>query len=138
MSSTPVEVRREGAHSFVATNHRGGRVAIGSDTAEGSFTPGELLLAAVAACSAVTGENLVTRRLGDDAALTATADRDKDPADPHRFTAIRVALDFAADAIEDAEERTRLVSAIERAIGRACTVSRSVEGGTSISLSLPR
>ena len=33
MSSTPVEIRRDGSHRFTARNERGGEVAIGRDGA---------------------------------------------------------------------------------------------------------
>ena len=61
MSGTPVEVTRTGQHAFMAVNPRGGKVAIGREDAADSFTPGELLLAAIAGCSALTGENLLVR-----------------------------------------------------------------------------
>lgn len=86
MSATPVEVTRTGEHTFTATNPRGARVAIGRDDAPDAFTPGELLLAAIAGCSAVTSENLLVRRIGEDASLRVHADRSKDPADPNQFT----------------------------------------------------
>ncbi|GAA4869200.1 MULTISPECIES: OsmC family protein [Saccharopolyspora] len=129
---TPVEVTRTGDHRFTATNGRGGRVEIGPDGAPDTFTPGELLLAAIAGCSALTGENLLVRRLGEDAAITFTADRDKPPDDPHRFAEVTVRAEF--DGVLD----ERLLAAVERAIERYCTVSRSVAEGTPIRLELPR
>ncbi|GAA4848551.1 OsmC family protein [Saccharopolyspora rosea] len=136
MSSTPVEVTRTGNHTFTATNPRGGRVEIGREDAPDAFTPGELLLAAIAACSAVTGENLVTRRLGEDAAITVHADRSKAPEDPHRFSSVQVSFDAALAEIDDEAERDKLVEALQRAIGKYCTVSRSVEEGTPVNLGL--
>lgn len=138
MSSTPVEVHRDGKHSFTASNGRGARVAIGREGAPESFTPGELLLAAIAGCSAVTTENLLVRRLGDSAELVLRADRDKDPEDQHKFSSIRVRFDVDLSGIEDGTERDRLVDAAERAVRRFCTVSRSVEESTPVELVLPR
>ncbi|MGW1676293.1 OsmC family protein [Saccharopolyspora sp. NPDC002376] len=137
MSSTPVEVTRTGQHAFLATNPRGGQVAIGREDAPDAFTPGELLLAAIAACSAVTSENLLVRRLGDDAELTVHADRTKVPEDKHKFARIQIGLDVDLSAIEDDGDRTKLLEAVERAITKYCTVSRSVEEGTPIDLTLP-
>lgn len=136
MSGTPVEVTRSGEHRFVATNERGASVEIGRDGAEGAFTPGELLLAAVAGCSAVTSENLLMRRLGEDAELTVRADRTKTAEDKHKFAAIQTAFDVDLSAIPE-DERTKLVEAVERAIQKYCTVSRSVEESTPIELALP-
>lgn len=138
MSSTPVEVRRTGEHLFTATNDRGAEVAIGRDGAPGAFTPGELLLAAIAGCSAVTSENLFVRRLGDDASLTVHADRHKTKEDPNKFASVQVNVDVDLGALEDPAERGKLADAVQRAIERFCTVSRSVEEGTPIELTLPR
>ncbi|MDI2027365.1 OsmC family protein [Saccharopolyspora sp. TS4A08] len=134
MSSTPVEVTRTGEHTFTATNSRGAEVAVGRDGAPGAFTPGELLLAAVAACSAVTSENLFVRRIGEDAKLVAHADRTKNPGDDHKFAEIQVSLE--AD-LDDVDNRDKLLSAVRRAIENYCTVSRSVEESTPITLTLP-
>ncbi len=136
MSSTPVEIRRDGSHRFTARNDRGGEVAIGRDDAPEAFTPGELLLAAIAGCSAVTTENLLVRRIGEDAELAVHADRDKDPEDPHKFSSVRVSFDVDLTEIQDDTERDRIVDAAERAVARFCTVSRSVEEGTPIHLSI--
>ncbi|GAA2813211.1 OsmC family protein [Saccharopolyspora taberi] len=138
MSSTPVEIDRTGKHTFTATNGRGGEVTIGRDGAPDAFTPGELLLAAIAGCSAVTSENLLVRRLGEEAKLRVHADRSKAPEDPNKFSEVQVTFDVDLGGIEDADERARLVDAVERAIERLCTVSRSVEEGTPITLTLPR
>lgn len=135
MSSTPVEVTRTGQHTFTATNPRGGEVAIGREDAPDAFTPGELLLAAIAACSAVTSENLLVRRLGEDAKVTVHADRTKVPEDKHKFASVQVSFDVDLSGVED---DGKLVDAVQRAIEKYCTVSRSVEEGTPIELSLPR
>ncbi len=137
MSSIPVDVARTGEHQFVATNGRGGEVSIGRDGAPHAFTPGELLLAAIAGCSALTSENLLTRRLGAGAALGVHADRTKDADDPNTFSSVRVSFDVDLSKVDDPGEREKLVNAVHRAIERACTVSRSVERGTPIHVELP-
>ncbi|GAA0515137.1 OsmC family protein [Saccharopolyspora thermophila] len=138
MSSTPVETTRTGQHTFTATNPRGAQVTIGRDGAPGAFTPGELLLAAIAGCAALTGENLLVRRIGEDAGFTVHADRRKAPEDPNKFSSVQITFDVDLSVIEDEGERGRLVDAVRRAIEKYCTVSRSVEEGTPIDLTLPR
>ncbi len=138
MSSTPVEVRRSGDHRYTASNGRGGSVEISTDGVPDAFTPGELLLAAIAGCSGLTGENLLTRRLGDSAGVTVHADRTKDPEDPKKFSSVQVSFDVDLSSIGDDGERTKLLDAVERAIDRSCTVSRSVQESTPITLTLPR
>lgn len=137
MSGTPVEVQRTGRQAYVASNERGGRVAIGADGAPGAFTPGELLLAAIAGCSGLTSENLLTRRLGESAALSVHADRSKDPEDPKKFSSVQVSFDVDLSGMAE-DERNKLADAVERAVERSCTVSRSVEEGTPTTLFLPR
>ncbi|GAB2683223.1 OsmC family protein [Saccharopolyspora gloriosae] len=137
MAGTPVEVHRTGEHAFTATNGRGGEVAIGRDGAPGSFTPGELLLAAIAGCSAVTSENLLVRRAGQDADIAVHADRDKTAEDPNKFSEVTVRFDVDLGGVDGAD-RAKLLDAVERAIERYCTVSRSVAESTPITLELPR
>lgn len=131
---TPVRVTRSGEHWFTAVNERGAAVDIGREGMSGSFTPGELLLAAVAGCSAVTTENLLVRRLGADAEIAVDADRTKSAADKHRFATVETQLHAALDQIDDTEERAKIVAAVHRAIGKYCTVSRTVEQSTPVHL----
>lgn len=138
MSGTPVDVRRTGQHSYVARNDRGVEIPIGSDGDPNAFTPGELLLAAIAGCAGLTGENLLTRRLGEDAELTLQADRTKTAEDPKKFSSVGVSFDFDLSSIADDAECEKLLDAVQRAIERSCTVSRSVKEATPITLSLPR
>lgn len=138
MSSTPVEVHRTGDHRYTASNDRGASVEIGTDGVADTFTPGELLLAAIAGCSGLTGENLLTRRLGQSAEVAVHADRTKDPEDPKKFASVQVSFDVDLSAVGDEAERNKLLDAVERAIERSCTVSRSVQESTPIDLTLPR
>ncbi|ASU79368.1 osmotically inducible protein OsmC [Actinopolyspora erythraea] len=137
MSSSPVEVTRTGASTFTASNDRGGSVEIAAAGMPDAFTPGELLLAAIAGCAQLTGQNLLVRRLGEEEPITARAERTVNEQDPETFESVRVSFDVDLSAISDETERTKLVEAVRRAIGRHCTVSRSVERGTPITFSLP-
>lgn len=76
----PVTVSRLAHRRFVGRSSRGGEVAIGDASFPDTFTPGELLKVALAACAGFTAESAVTRRLGDDAAMTIEVGGDKDPA----------------------------------------------------------
>lgn len=72
-----LEVQRVGKHTFVGRNERGAEVSIGHKGAEGAFSPAELLQVAVAGCSAVTAENLITRRVGEDSKFRVEASADR-------------------------------------------------------------
>jgi uncharacterized OsmC-like protein len=136
MAPTPVEVRRAGPHHFVGRNPRGGEVHVGADGAANAFTPGELLLVAAAACAAVTAENLIIRRLGDEAELSVSADRTKETEDAHEFTSVSTAMTLDLSTLAP-DQREALVQAVRRAVANYCTVSRTLERGVPVSLSFP-
>ena len=135
MSSTPVEASRIGTRTFEATNPRGARVAIGPDTDDGVFTPGELLLAAVAGCVGMTVDGLVVRRVGEDARFEVHTDRTKESEDAHEFAGVSVDLDVDMAALDD-EQRAALAAAADRAVERLCTVSRTLKKGVPVTLTV--
>ena len=127
-----LSVERVGEHEFVGRNGRGATVRVGRAGRPGSFSPGELLQVATAACAAVTVEQLVTRRGGADARLVAEAGATKS-ADGREYDAIRVTL-LADLSFLDDRTRERVVRAMRTAVARECTVSRTVERGAPVSL----
>ncbi|WP_037841048.1 OsmC family protein [Streptomyces sp. NRRL F-5126] len=129
-----LRIERTGSHEFTAHNARGASVRIGRVGAEGSFTPGELLQLAAAGCAAVTVEELVVRRSGEDAPFVATVDNDRRPGS-HEYDALHVALDVDLSSL-DAAARERLAAAIRTAVERECTVSRTIEKGTPVTLDI--
>lgn len=135
MSSTPVEVTRTGTRTFEATNPRGAHATIGPADAEGVFTPGELLLAAVAACVGVTADSLVVRRVGEDARFQVRADRTKESEDAHEFATVSAELDVDTSALTD-EQRAAMATAVDRAVEKLCTVSRTLKKGVPVDLTI--
>jgi uncharacterized OsmC-like protein len=131
---TGLTVERVGEHEFVGRNERGATVRIGRSGRPDSFSPGELLQIATAACAAVTVEQLVTRRAGDDATLVAVADASRSP-DGREYDVIRVTL-LADLSFLDDETRRRVVHAMHQAVKRECTVSRTVERGAHVELAV--
>lgn len=131
---TGLTVERAGEHEFTGRNDRGATVRIGRTGMPGSFSPGELLQIATAACSAVTVEELVTRRGGDDARLVARAGAVRSP-DGREYDAVRVTL-LADLSFLDDETRARVVRAMTKAVERSCTVSRTVERGARVELAV--
>ncbi|MCF3961928.1 OsmC family protein [Streptomyces fuscigenes] len=127
-----LEIERTARHEFTARNARGAVVTIGRVGGEGSFTPGELLQIAAAGCAAVTVEELVVRRSGPEAPFTATVDTDRRPG-THEYDALHVGLDVDLSALDEAA-RERVVAAIRTAVERECTVSRTIEKGTPVTL----
>ncbi|MFD7923582.1 OsmC family protein [Streptomyces sp. NPDC059740] len=127
-----LEIERTGTHQFTARNGRGAVVRLGRVGGEGSFTPGELLQLAAAGCAAVTVEELVVRRAGEDARIVATAGADRRPGS-HEYDALHVGLEVDLSGLDDAT-RERVVQAVRTAVAGQCTVSRTVERGTPVTL----
>ena len=63
---TDLWVERTGTRRYTGRSSRGAEVLIGSQDVEGVFTPGELLKIALAACSGMSSDQPLRRRLGDD------------------------------------------------------------------------
>jgi uncharacterized OsmC-like protein len=131
---TELWVERTGTRRYTGRSSRGAEVLIGSDTVEGVFTPGELLKIALAACSGMSSDQPLARRLGDDyqatVAVSGPADRDQERY-PHLEETLQVDL---SGLTEDEAERLRIV--VNRAIDQVCTVGRTLKSGTEISFSI--
>jgi uncharacterized OsmC-like protein len=119
------------AARFVATNNRGTELVVGSDSSE--FTPIELLLAAIAACTGLDVDALTTRRAEPDSfELLATADKVRDEHGNH-LQDIEVVFRVAFPDGEGGDAaRDLLPEAIKRSHDGLCTVSRTVELGTPV------
>ncbi|NKQ54847.1 OsmC family peroxiredoxin [Amycolatopsis sp. K13G38] len=130
-----LDVRREGEHEFVGRNERGGQVRIGRKGAPGVFSPAELLQIAAAGCAAVTAENLITRRVGEDSKfrVEVSADRREGASE---LDAVHVRFDVDLSAIGE-RERADLAVAVDRAIERLCTVSRTLKKAIPVTEELP-
>jgi uncharacterized OsmC-like protein len=131
-----LEVQRDGQHAFVGRNDRGAEVRIGRKGAEGAFSPAELLQIAAAGCSAVTAEELITRRIGEDAKfrVTVSADRREGASE---LDAVHVAFDVDVSTLA-ADQREALAGAVDRAIERLCTVSRTLKKGIPVTETFPQ
>lgn len=129
---TGLFVERVGEHEFVGRNDRGASVRIGRSGGEGSFSPGELLQIATAGCSAVTVEELITRRAGQDASLVATVEATRGPGG-REYEALRVTLRADLSFLDD-DTRDRVLRALRTAVANQCTVSRTIERGAPVEL----
>ena len=130
-----LEVERTGEHAFVGRNERGAEVRLGRKGADGAFSPAELLQIAAAGCTAVTAEELITRRVGEDAKfrVTVTADRREGASE---LDAVHVAFDVDVSTLA-ADQREALAGAVDRAIDRLCTVSRTLKKGIPVTEEFP-
>ncbi len=116
---------------FDVTNERGGTMRIGGGGEQ--FSPVELLLAAIAGCTAIDVDFITTKRVEPDTfTVEATGDKVKDETGNH-MSGLKVEFTVTFPDGEDGDRaRDRLPDAITRSHDRLCTVSRTVERGTPI------
>lgn len=129
-----VSITRTSAGHFTATNARGGTLDFG-DASDDLFSPVELLLTAIAGCSAIDVDIFTTRRAEPSAFdVVAEGDKLRDEQGNHMgpidvtFT-VRFPEGEAGDAA-----RAELPDAVRRSHERLCTVSRTVLLPTEVTM----
>jgi len=133
-----VELTRQRRARYVATNRRGGSIEVGEGD-DAAFTPVELLLTAIAACTAMDVDYIVGKRAEAESGwLRSSARKVRDGAGNH-LVDLEVVLDlrYPENAGGDAA-RSILPTAVERSIDRLCTVGRTVALGTPVLATLAR
>lgn len=121
---------------YLATNPRGGQVRFGSKAGDG-FSPVELLLAAIAGCSAVDLD-VVTGRRSPAETFTAQVDAEAvrdESGNILRDVQVTFRITFPPGPDGDAA-REILPRALKTSHDRTCTVSRTIEAGTPVTLRL--
>ena len=128
-----ITLTRRGTGAYTATNVRGGTVEFGSGGDE-QFTPVELLLAAIAGCSAVDVD-IVTARRAEAQQFEVTVTAAKQTDDGGAVKLDDVVVDFRVGFGDD-EAGRQAASMVERLIAlsrdKDCTVSRTVELPTHV------
>ena len=127
-------VERIGKYTYVGHNARGSSVLLGPADAglENSFSPGDLLKIALAACAGMSTNAIVTRRLGETFAQTIVINGETHP-EEDRYQS------FSEQMLLDTTELTpkeidALATAIARGLKKACTISNTVEGDTTVTV----
>lgn len=122
-----VSLRRTEQNRYVATNVRGGEIAIG-DGGDDSFSPVELLLAALAGCTAIDADILTSRRAEPEGfVVEASGDKIRDD-DGNRMTNLELTFHVKFPIGEAGDSaRTILPDAVAKSHDRLCTVSRTLE-----------
>src|SRR3954469_17968686 len=131
-----VELTRQRKARYVASNRRGGSIEVGEGD-DAAFTPVELLLTALAACTAMDVDYIVGKRAeAESGRLSSRARKVRDGAGNH-LVDLEVILDLHyPEGAEGDAARTALPMAVQRSNDRLCTVSRTVQIGTPVQLSL--
>ncbi|MDR1712394.1 MAG: OsmC family protein [Propionibacteriaceae bacterium] len=115
-------------------NSRGGVISIGDGKGE-DFTPVELLLAALAGCSAVDVDVAVSRHERPRHFQVSASGVKQRDASGNKLVNLQVR--FAVEFDDDDEGRAAaaiLPRAVEQSHAKLCTVSRTIEGGGPVSM----
>jgi uncharacterized OsmC-like protein len=131
---TDLWVERTGVRRYTGHSSRGAEVLVGSEDVDGVFTPGELMKIALAACSGMSSDQPLSRRLGDDYQATVrvsgAADRDRE-----RYPLLEETLEVDLSGLSE-QEAQRLKVVVNRAIDLVCTVGRTLKSGTKVSFQI--
>jgi uncharacterized OsmC-like protein len=130
-----VELERSGAGRFVVRNARGGVMPLGSGE-DDAFTPVELLLAAIGGCTGIDVD-LVTSRRAEPArfVVRVSGEKIKDEAGVNRMENLEVEFDVVFPAGPDGDKaREALPRIMKQSHDRLCTVTRTVEHGTPVTV----
>ncbi|HEY1838797.1 MAG TPA: OsmC family protein [Mycobacterium sp.] len=127
---TELWVERTGVRRYIGHSSRGAQVLIGSEDVEDVFTPGELLKIALAACSGMSSDLPLARRLGDDYRATVrvsgAADREQE-----RYPLLQETLEIDLSGLSG-DEKARVLTVVQRAVDQVCTVGRTLKSGTTV------
>ncbi len=128
-----IEMTRLAKGRYEATNSRGGRLVLGQGGTSEEFSPVELLLVAIAGCSAIDVDFIVAKRAEPTRLdVRMTGDKIRDELG-NRLT--NLVLSFDVEFPDDEAGRAAydvLPRAVQQSHDRLCTVSRTVEVGTPV------
>ena len=128
-----IEMTRLAKGRYEATNSRGGRLVLGQGGTSEEFSPVELLLVAIAGCSAIDVDFIVAKRAEPTRLdVRMSGDKIRDELG-NRLT--NLVLSFDVEFPDDEAGRAAydvLPRAVQQSHDRLCTVSRTVEVGTPV------
>lgn len=122
-----VDLERLSKGRYRVENPRGGEITIGSGE-DADFTPVELLLAAIGGCSAIDVDFITSKRAEpDEFRVRAGGDKIRDDSGNRmQNLALDFTVRFPGSAGGD-DARAVLPKAVQQSHDRLCTVSRTVE-----------
>lgn len=132
-----VSIERSSFAHYDVHNVRGGTITVGEGDGE-NFTPVELLLAAIAGCTAIDIDYITSKRAEPlELSATITGDKIRSAENGNHLTNVEVTftVSFPDGEAGDAA-REALPTALKRSHERLCTVGRTIEAGTPIAMRL--
>lgn len=133
LGSRGVILDRDGLGRYRVTNERGGTLSIGA--AESDFTPVELLLAAIAGCASIDVDHIASKRADAlEFRVVSEGEKVRDDSGNHLAgVTVTFSVRFPESDAGDAA-RAVLPKAIDLSHDRLCTVSRTVQLATPITM----
>ncbi|WP_243422397.1 OsmC family protein [Micromonospora globispora] len=130
-----MEIERASVGKYVLRNVRGGSMSMGTGQ-DASFTPVELLLAAIGACTAIDVDHITARRAEPTQfSVQVTGDKIRDEAGGNRMQNLTVEFTVTFPQGADGDRaREALPRSLQQSHERLCTVSRTVELGIPVSI----
>ena len=134
-SGRSVRIERTSLERYVVHNVRGGSIPLGTGQ-DDSFTPVELLLAAIGGCMSADVDLVTSRRAEPTQfVVEVSGNKVRDEAGGNRMQDLRVVFTTSFPAGTDGDRaREAVPRSLRQAHDRLCTVSRTVELGTPISI----
>lgn len=128
-----VTVSKIGHGRFKATNGRGGEAYFGTGGEDPDFSPVELLLAAIAGCSAIDVDLITGKRAAATKfEVVSEGDKVRDEQGNH-MTGLRLTFDVEFPPGEEGDAARSVVQrSLEQSRDRLCSVSRTVQIGEPI------
>ena len=129
---TELWVERTAQRRYTGRSTRGAEVLIGPESAEGVFTPGELMKIALAACSAMSADIPLSRSLGEtfDATVRVSGKPDRQQ---EVYPELHEVFELDLSELDEATQK-RVLTVAQRAIDKVCTVGRTLKAGTKVTL----
>ncbi|NHA68315.1 OsmC family protein [Phycicoccus flavus] len=130
-----VSMTRLGTGVYEVTNARGGTMRVGGGGDTEDFTPVELFLVSMAACSA-TDVDFITSRIAEPDSFEVLAAGEKRKDDGGNFMdGIEITMTVRFPEGPDGDRaRARLPRAVAQSHDRLCTVSRTVQRGAEVTM----
>lgn len=128
-----VTIERISSRQYTVTNERGGKMTVGAGDGT-DFTPVELLLTGIGACTAIDVDIFTSRRAEPDSfAIAVDAEKLRDEKGRNYMADIVVTFRIAFPEGDGGDKaRALLPDAVKRSHEQLCTVSRTVELGTPV------
>jgi putative redox protein len=132
-----VDIERTEMGRYRVRNVRGGSIQVGTaGPDDDTFSPVELLLAAIGCCAAIDVDLVLSRRAHPTGfSVAVTGDKIRDGAGGNRMENLTVEFSVAFPVGDGGDTaRAALPDLVKKSHDRLCTVSRTVELGTPVTM----